>query len=62
MWSPICDVVELERPKEEKMIRVPLEDVEEIIAFVKMHEREEISDEMWEVVMKLQNAIEEETE
>ena len=58
MYSPICDVVELERPKEET-IRVSLEDVEEIIAFVKAHEREEISDEMWEVVLKLQEAIEE---
>lgn len=44
------------------MIRISVDDAEEIIAFVKMHEREEISDEMWEVVMKLQDAIEGETE
>ena len=42
------------------MIEIAIEDAEEIIAFVKMHEREEISDEMWDVVMKLQDAVEEE--
>ena len=44
------------------MIKITIEDVEEIIAFTKMHEKEEISDEMWEVVLKLQDLIEEETE
>lgn len=42
------------------MIKISIEDAEEIIAFTKMHQREEISDEMWEVVMKIQDLIEEE--
>lgn len=44
------------------MIKITIEDAEEIIAFTKMHEREEISDEMWEVVLKLQDLIEDEEE
>ena len=44
------------------MIKITIEDAEEIIAFTKMHEREEISDEMWKVVLKLQDLIEEEKE
>ena len=44
------------------MIKITIEDAEEIIAFTKMYEREEISDEMWEVVLKLQDLIDEETE
>jgi len=45
-----------------RMIKITIEEAEEIVAFVKMHEREEISDEMWEVVLKLQDLIEEETQ
>lgn len=41
------------------MIKITIDDAEYIIAFIKMHEREEISDEVWEVVMKLQDLIEE---
>ena len=33
------------------------EEAEEIIAFVKMHEREEIPDELWDIIMKLQEAM-----
>lgn len=42
------------------MIKITVDDAEYIVAFIKMHEREEITDEMWEVVMKLQELIEEE--
>lgn len=41
------------------MIAITLEDAEEIIAFTKMHEREEIPEEMWDVVMRLYDAIDE---
>ena len=44
------------------MIKISVDDAEEIVAFTKMHERDEIPDEMWDVVMKLQDAIEGETE
>lgn len=35
-----------------------IEDAEELVAFIKMHEREEIPEEVWEVCMKLQNFLE----
>ena len=41
------------------MIEITVEDAEEIVAFTKMHEREEIPDEMWEIVMALQDKLEE---
>ncbi len=44
------------------MIEITVEDAEEIVAFTKMHERDEIPDDMWDVVIKLQDAIEGETE
>lgn len=44
------------------MIRISVDDAEEIVAFTKMHERDEIPDGMWDVAMKLQDAIEGETE
>ena len=40
------------------MIEITVEEAEEIIAFVKMHEREEIPDETWDIVMRLQDEIE----
>ena len=39
-------------------IHISVEQAETIIAFAKMHEREEISEEMWEVIMYLQDEIE----
>ena len=39
------------------MIKITVEEAEEIIAFVKMHERYEIPDEMWDIVMKLQDEL-----
>lgn len=41
------------------MIKITVEEAYEIIAFTKMHEREEISDEMWDIVMRLQDEVEE---
>lgn len=38
-------------------IHISEEMATEIIAFTKMHEREEIPDEMWEVVMYLQDEV-----
>ena len=36
-----------------------IEDAETLVAFIKMHEREEIPEDVWEVCMKLQDFIEE---
>ncbi len=41
------------------MIKITVEEAYEIIAFTKMHEREEIPDEMWDIVMRLQDELEE---
>lgn len=42
------------------MIRLSADDAESIIAFIKMHEREEIPDDVWDVCMKLWDAVEQE--
>ena len=36
-----------------------VEEAETLVAFIKMHEREEIPEDVWEVCMNLQNFIEE---
>lgn len=36
---------------------ISIEEAEEIIAFTKMHEREEIPDEMWDIAMRLQEEL-----
>ena len=36
-----------------------VEEAETLVAFIKMHEREEIPEDVWEVWMNLQNFIEE---
>ena len=35
------------------------EEAETLVAFIKMHEREEIPEDVWEVCMNLQNFLEE---
>lgn len=39
------------------MIRITIDEAEEIIAFIKMHEREEIPDELWEITMRLREVV-----
>ena len=39
--------------------RLSLTEIETLIAFIKMHEREEIPEDVWEVCMKLQDICEE---
>ncbi len=36
-----------------------VEEAETLVAFIKMHEREEIPEDVWEVCMNLQNFLEE---
>lgn len=36
-----------------------VEEAETLVSFIKMHEKEEIPDDVWEVCMNLQNFIEE---
>ena len=36
------------------MISLSIEETETLIAFVKNHEREDIPDDVWELIMKLQ--------
>lgn len=40
------------------MYTLTVEDALTIISFVKMHERDEIPDDMWELCMKLYEALE----
>lgn len=40
------------------MIRLSVEESETLIAFIKMHERDEIPDDVWDVCMKLYDAVE----
>lgn len=40
------------------MIRLSIDEAENLIAFIKMHEREEIPDDVWDVCMKLYDAVE----
>lgn len=47
---------------EEQPIKLTIAEAEEIIAFVKMHEREEIPEEMWDLTMALIDVIEERSE
>lgn len=46
---------------EEQPITLTIYEAEEIIAFVKMHEREEIPEEMWDLTMALIDAVDEQT-
>ena len=39
------------------MIRLYDEDCEALIAFIKMHEREEIPDDVWDICMRLYDAV-----
>ena len=41
------------------MIKIKVEEAYEIIAFTKMHERYEIPDEMWDIVIRLHDEVEE---
>ena len=45
-----------------RTLALSVEDAEEIIAFTKMHERDEIPDEMWDIVIRIEDAIEAGTE
>lgn len=47
---------------EEQPITLTIAEAEEIIAFVKMHEREEVPEEMWDLTMALIDAVEERSE
>lgn len=40
------------------MIRLSIEEAETLIAFIKMHERDEIPDDVWDVCMKLYDSVE----
>ena len=39
------------------MIDISVEQAETIIAFIKMHEREEIPEDVWDLCMKLQEEL-----
>lgn len=39
-------------------IYISEEEAEEIIAFTKMHEREEIPEDLWDIIMRLQEELE----
>lgn len=39
-------------------IYISVEEAEEIIAFIKMHEREEIPEDLWDIIMRLQEELE----
>ena len=41
------------------MIRITEEEAEEIIAFVKMHERNEIPEDLWDIILRLQDELDE---
>ena len=58
-WCPLKPMPS--KKKEEPvggLFVISIEEAEEIIAFTKMHEREEIPDEMWDIVMRLQEELE----
>lgn len=40
-------------------VELSVSEVEALIAFIKMHEREEIPDEVWDVCMSLYDVLEE---
>lgn len=40
-------------------IKLSVSEVEDLIAFIKMHEREEIPAEVWDICMKLYDVLEE---
>lgn len=44
----------------ESTYKLSIEDAETLIAFIKMHEREEISEETWDVCIKLQDFVDDE--
>ena len=39
-------------------LTITWDEAAEIIAFVKMHERDEIPEELWDIIMRLQEAME----
>ena len=39
-------------------IYISVEEAEEIIAFTKMHEKEEIPEDLWDIIMRLQEELE----
>ena len=49
--------ISAQREKGKTMIRLNDEDCETIIAFIKMHERDEIPDDVWEICMRLYDAV-----
>lgn len=40
-------------------LKLSVEQIESLIAFIKMHEREEIPDEVWDTCMELYDVLEE---
>lgn len=42
------------------MMNLTIEEIETLIAFIKMHEREEIPDDVWDLCMRMYDAIESE--
>lgn len=43
-----------------RRIRLTYEEISALIAFIKMHEREEIPDDVWDLCMRLYDELEEE--
>lgn len=41
-------------------MNLTIEEIETLIAFIKMHEREEIPDDVWDLCMRMYDAIESE--
>lgn len=41
-------------------MKLTIEEIETLIAFIKMHEREEIPDDVWDLCMRMYDAIESE--
>lgn len=44
----------------EATYKLTIDEAETLIAFIKMHEREDISEDTWDICMKLQDFVEEE--
>lgn len=55
-----CPECNKENNMDEATYKLTIEDAETLIAFIKMHEREEISEETWDVCMKLQDFVDDE--
>lgn len=45
----------------EPTYNLTIDEAYELIAFIKMHEREEIPEDAWDICMKLQDFVEKET-